>query len=406
MPWKTFEEDGRYCVHKLKADESKGEKLKCYDSKSDADDYVKALYANTSEMIQEYTIARLRGSFPDVPIAAGVDLDELKTLDPQPVFVTLPVIPEIGTVSKNGLLYDEALATSIEEQINTKRPGGIFGHLKDEERDTSFPIPPAMWVGAKRVGQSLWAKAYVAPGAARDHIRQLKAMGGSIATSIYGKGAFEAVEKGVRRLKDFDLESLDFAPPSRAALGYASAPNVTAELTQDDPVEEQEVMELTIKDVSQALREQIIQEFQAANNQQAQVAELTQQVTDRDTIITELRASVQQSQVREFDNALDAKIAELVNWQVKGEAAQAKVDAFKRTLKSRILAEMGTDRKAERIAEVTATVWADLKEIAETVRDALAGPAAIVGNRQRSTPKLEDTPENRQRAISEFGISI
>lgn len=359
------------------------------------------------EYLREYTIAKLRGGFPDVPIAAGVDMEELKILDPQPVFVTLPVIPEIGTVSKNGLLYDEALASSIEEQINTKRPGGIFGHLKDEDRDTSFPIPPAMWVGALRVGQALWAKAYISPGAARDHIRQLKAMGGSIATSIYGKGTREAVKAGVNRLKDFDLESLDFAPPSRAALGYASAPNVTAELTQDEPVEETRHMEIvTVKDIPQNLREQIIQEFQATNNRQDAVTELTQQVADRDTVIAELRASVQASQVREFDNTLDTEIGKLVNWQVKGEAAQSKVDAFKRTLRSRILAEMGTERKAERISEIVATVWADLKEIAETVRDALAGPSAIVGNKMRQQSTLVDTPEARQKAISEFGINV
>lgn len=359
------------------------------------------------DIIQEYTIARLRGSFPDVPIAAGVDMEELKTLDPQPVFVTLPVIPEIGTVSKNGLLYDEALANSIEEQINTKRPGGIFGHLKDEDRDTSFPIPPAMWVGAKRVGQSLWAKAYVAPGAARDHIRQLKAMGGSIATSIYGKGAFEAVEKGVRRLKDFDLESLDFAPPSRAALGYAAAPFVTAEMEAGDnpPAEEQHPMNfVTVKDVPQPLREQIIQEFVTANGKRDQVAELAQQVADRDALIAEMQKSVAEARVREFDNTLEAKIAELVNWQVKGEAAQAKVDAFKRTLRSRILAEMGGDHQINMIDQVVAEVWKDLQPLAETVRDALAGPSAIVGTKIRTERKLEDTPEARQAARAQFSF--
>ena len=165
-------------------------------------------------------------------------------------------------------------------------------------------------------------------------------------------------------------------------------------------------MEITMKDIPANLREQIIQEFQATNDKKDKVAELEQDLVARDAIITELRTSVQASLVREFDNALDAKVAELVNWQVKGEAAQSKVDAFKRTLRSRILSEMGTERKAERIAEVAATVWADLKEIAETVRDALAGTSAVVGDkmRQGSLPELVITPESIQDARARMGI--
>ena len=185
-------------------------------------------------IIREYAVGQFRGDYPDVQIAAGVSLDELRELDADPMFVTLPVIPEIGAISKNGLLYDEALADSLVRQINDKRPGGTFGHLKDEDRSTAFPIPDGQWVGAQREGKTVWGKAYIPPGAARDHIRRLKAIGGSIATSIYGKGAYEKVRDGVQRLKDFTLESLDFAPPERAALGYAAAPFVTREFTTEE----------------------------------------------------------------------------------------------------------------------------------------------------------------------------
>ena len=360
------------------------------------------------EQIREYVIGEFRGSFPDVPIAAGVNMDEIKTIDPEPIFVTLPIIPEIGMVSKNGLLYDEALANNVEEQINIKRPGGIYGHLSNVNRDTDFPYPVGIWVGAKRVGKSLWAKAYMMPGEARNHVRMLKATGGSIATSIYGTGAYEAVREGVRRLKDFNLESLDFAPPERAALGYGAAPIVTSEFAQAPAGRAEEIRNMTmvtVKDVPQALAEQIIQEFVQRNGRRDDVAELTQQVTDRDAIIAELRTSVQASLVREFDTVLDTEIAKLINWQVKGEAAQAKVDAFKRTLRSRIVAEMGAERKAERIATVVAEVWKDLQPIAETLRDALAGPPAIVGSHRRGqVAKFEDTPEARQRARAQFGF--
>lgn len=46
MPWKVFRDGNRYCVHKLNTDDSKGERVKCFDSERAANDQVKALYAN------------------------------------------------------------------------------------------------------------------------------------------------------------------------------------------------------------------------------------------------------------------------------------------------------------------------------------------------------------------------
>jgi hypothetical protein len=354
----------------------------------------------TLDTIQEYTVGEFRGNFPDVPIAAGVDLEALKETDAAPFFVTLPVVPQVGATSKNGLLYDDSLVNSIEEQINAKRPGGIFGHLRDDQRDTAFPLPAGLWVGAKRTGQTLWAKAYIPPGAARDHLRTLKAIGGQIATSIYGKGSYETVKDGVKRLKNFTLESLDFAPPERAALAYAAIPVITAEMQN----QEHKTMNTftSVKDVPQNLRDQIIQEFQQSNGKRDDVAELSQQVSDRDTLIATQQAQIAEFQRAQFDATLDAKIAELVNWNVKGESAQSKVDAFKRTVRSRILSEMG-EQKADRIATAAATVWADLQPIAETVRDALSGPPAIVPANGRALPKFEDTPEARAKAHADLG---
>src|SRR5258706_6558420 len=110
--------------------------------------------------IREYTIGEFRGTFPDVPIASGVNMADIKELDADPFFVTLPIIPEIGAVSGNGLLYDEALVSSVVRQINEKRPGGIFGHIKKDESETAFPEPSGNWLGAKRDGNTLWGKCY------------------------------------------------------------------------------------------------------------------------------------------------------------------------------------------------------------------------------------------------------
>lgn len=356
------------------------------------------------ELVQEYMVSEFRGNFPDIPVAPGVDLAELKALDPDPVFVTLPVIPKVGMVSKNGLLYDDALVQSVEQQINNKRPGGIFGHLKDTDRNTAFPIPEGMWLGAKREGEQLWAKAYIPPGAARDHIKRLKAVGGQISTSIYGKGDYEPTKQaGVRRLTNFDLESLDFAPPQRAALGHGAVPIVTSEMEQENPEmdKQQIIAELTASDIPAALREQIVAEYKT-------------QVTDRDTVIATLKEQVVEYQRQKLDAAIDAKVVELTAWQVTGDAAKAKLEAFRRTLRSRLVAELAALRQAQgtaaepaeaKLADVAETVWADLQPLAETVRDALAGPPALVGSKTpRSQQWRDDLVSKAGELRAQYGI--
>jgi hypothetical protein len=301
----------------------------------------------------------------------------------------MPIIPQIGATSRNGLLYDDELAAAIVAQINDKRPDGIWGHLKEEDRSTAFPEPAATWIGAIRDGNTVWAKALIS-GPAKARIKRLKATGSQIATSIYGKGDYEPVSAGVRRLRNFDLESLDFAPPARAALRNGTQPLVTAELEQETPEmdKQQIISELTVADIPAPLRELI-------------VAELRQAVSDRDTLVSELQTSVAEYRRREFGAAVKAKVAALTNWPVTEATAVAKLDAFRRTLESRIVTELAGD--AAKLETVAETVWADLQPLAETVRDALAGPAAVVTSKVGSKrAELVDTPEARAKARAQF----
>jgi len=364
----------------------------------------------TEEIIREYTVGRFRGDFPDVDIAPGVDMEALKELDAAPFFATLPIVPEVGAISENGLLYDEELVSSIEKQINENKPGGIFGHLKDEERNTSYPLPSGMWVGAKRIANTLWGKVYCPPGAGREHIRTLKALGGEIATSIYGKGKFEKVRDGVRRLTNFKLESLDFAPPTRAALGYGAIPYVTSEMN----------METTMAD-----KQAVIQELRDATvppqrgwtpSDTATVSEMTSQLAARDDRITVLETTVQEFQRREFERAVDEKVAEMTDWPVgetapdaNGKTGKDKLAALRAMFRRAILEKMADDHTVEGIAEITAEAWEGIRPIAEIVRDALAGPAAVVNGRVQATgavKSLVDTPEARNAAMASMGINI
>lgn len=368
----------------------------------------------TEEIVLEYHVSAFRGKPPEIDIADGVDMEGIQQRDANAMFVTLP-IAEIGAISNNGLLYDEALVDSIAEQINTKRPGGIFGHLKEEDRSTSFPLPAGLWVGAARSEQTLWAKAYIPPSAARDYVQNLKAVGGQIATSIYGKGKFEKVRDGVRRLTNFKLESLDFAPPSRAALGLAATPHVTAEMNNEqEPImadKAQVIAELTVTDIAAipaAVRDAIVAEASKQDETQATIAELTSTVEAKEVVISEQNKLIESYRMERLTATIEGRVAELTDWQVTDDAGKEKLKKMRELLKGQILTRLGSDPQASRVAEMADAAWEDLKPIAEMLRDALSGPPAIVNGKVRETGRkpLEDTPENRIRAAAAMGINI
>lgn len=179
-------------------------------------------------------LGEFHGRYPEVPIAGGVDLPSLIADDDDPFFVTLPVAA-INAISENGRFYDADFVESLSRQIIEGHPVGQMGHVSDDERSTAYPVAAAHWVGAARVGEVLWGKAYVPSGPVREFMRRMKATNSQIATSIYGTG--EQVwdtERGAWRVVNFTLESIDFAPPQRAGVRMlAAVPVVTREMQAD-----------------------------------------------------------------------------------------------------------------------------------------------------------------------------
>jgi hypothetical protein len=364
----------------------------------------------TAEMIRDYVVGEFRGNYPTIAPDPSVDLSTLTAGDDAPFYVTLPV-GEVGKVSSNGLHYDVELVQAIQDQIVGR--GGIMGHIKSEERDTAFPIEAADWIGTARQGDTLWGKAYIPPGAAREYIRRLKARGGQLATSIYGPyQEKETLPDGTHRIRGLRLESLDLAPADRAALKLGGQFAVTAQMEQNQetmeanemPTKEEILAELTLEDIPIALRDAIVEETQATADTEKQITELKQQIADKDQIIGTLQGDLKARQVQEFEATLDAQVAELVNWQVEGDEAKAKVEAFRRTVRTRILSELGEERDAEKLADAVKAAWEDMQPLAEMIRDALAGPPARVSGKVRDRHKIEDTPEARARARAEMGL--
>jgi hypothetical protein len=358
--------------------------------------------------IRAFTVGEFRGNFPQIETDSRVDLDALTENDESPFFVTLP-IARVGEVSANGLQYDEELVKAIMEQAVGK--GGIMGHLKPEERNTAFPIEDVDWVGVTRVEDTAWGKAYVPPGEAREYIRRLMARGGKLATSIYGpyEKQLPGEADGSHRIRGLRLESLDLAPADRAALQLGGQFAVTAQMNDeiegDDemPTKDEVIAELTANDIPQTVREQIVSDWQQEHETEDRIAELEQERDDANALVETLQGQLEKYAVREFEAALDNQVSELVDWEVKGEEAQSKVESLQRTVRRQILAELGDERDPEKVEEVAAEVWEELKPLAETIRSALSGPAAVVSGKVRDSHKIEDTPEARKRARAQMG---
>lgn len=368
------------------------------------------------------TPVRLRGyvgefrldTVPAVPTPPDIDLSTLEDGDGAPFFVTLPIIPEIGAVSGNGVLYDDELAAAIEMQVNAKRPGANFGHLAEDDRGTAFPHPSAFWVGALRIGETLWAKCYVPAGVAREHLKNLRAVGGRISTSIFGQANYEQVKKGVQRLVDFELETIDFAPPERSALGYAAPVVVTAEMSNQQEVDmagQEQVTEMA--QVSEQLREQlrtqIIAEYEKETGAQRTIAELTQ---TRDAAVTELanvREQLRLRQVAEVRRTVKDRVSELTEWRVQNPDAVPELKALRA-----LVSEFAQERLGERVDVVEAqrivdAAWVQFKPLAESVRSKLAGPPAVVAGRVQEMggfKPVEDTPEARNKALARMGLNV
>jgi len=382
--------------------------------------------ADHAENVELVTVSEFRGTFPTVPAAPGVDLKALVEGDDDPMFLTVPV-SRIGEVSKNGLVHDREFAESLVEQINRDRPGGLMGHLKEDERSTAFPTSSIHWIGAALVGDTVWAKGYIprTKPEVREEYRIAKAKGGQVATSVYGRAVREFTDDGRKwRARDFVLETIDLAPYNRAALPGTRDFQITSEMQQgEQPMadKQQIIAELTVHDLPETLKAAVIKEFQVKAGLEAQIAELSGErdalktrvaeiERERDALkarVAELEKAEQEriaeQERQQFDLALSAKIAELINWE-GDERAQTSRDLLRSQFKRAVLAELNGDRSSEQVERVVAEVWQrEFQALAETLRDALAGPPAIVSAKKPQF-QIDDSPEAIAAARAKFGI--
>ena len=155
---------------------------------------------------------------PDVPLAEGVNLGSLVKNDPDPMFIVRPLAIN-GAISENGLEYDDYLLGAIASQINGKRPPARNGHIPDDQKTWNAGVSVGRWVGAVRVGDTVYGKCYIYPGTSfYADMRAAEAAGGEISNSIFGDSDYVDCGNGMVRAANTVLETVDFVPPERAAL--------------------------------------------------------------------------------------------------------------------------------------------------------------------------------------------
>lgn len=179
--------------------------------------------------------------------------------DPDPRFVFVDIDE---CTSANNVVYDHATFQMIANQVNEKQPVGYLGHkhFQGADKDDLLPDPQAIWLAATAVkgsdGAKFLAKGYLLPDAkARDWIKRQ-----AINTvSWAGDAILVPASKGGYRIKEYVLESIDFARKNKAGLKNQRLVVVTEEFHAkasgrggtrvDEPTYEEVVARLVFADL-------------------------------------------------------------------------------------------------------------------------------------------------------------
>lgn len=108
-----------------------------------------------------------------------------------------------------------------------------------------------------------------------------------------------------------------------------------------------------------------------------------------ETRVSELYVSAQEMRQTEFTRRVSDAVAEFTNWPTRTPEQAKKVTQLRQTMQRMLEAQVKVGDDAETIKQRAQTVWdEELSEIGAAVRQALVGPAAIVGG--KSSGRYED----------------
>lgn len=200
---------------------------------------------------------QIGGKGLDIEVSPDVDIDKLTDGDNDPMFITVEALNESVTGNKN--YYSKEILQDIKEQILRKKHNMYRGHVKDEANES--PEPQVIWIGAtvkELKGRSrLFVKGYVLPTAdkLRTYVKKAAAVGKDLPVSVYGNAKLEYdPDRGVRRIKQFVLESIDWAREfgegirNRAGLMFLTSEMKVNKFSDSNTMD---LKEITVKELKQ-----------------------------------------------------------------------------------------------------------------------------------------------------------
>lgn len=356
---------------------------------------------------------QFEGKFPDVPFAEGVNEEELLQVDPDPLFLTLPIVQD-GLTASDGLIYRPAFNERIMQTILNKKIGGNMGHHSLWFSNSRSETDPIQWVGAIRDEDGrYWAKGFIKNEDVKKHFKTKKAVGAKVGTSIMGfaePGAIVYHDNGTYDVdpERFHLRYIDIIDdPDDAALSMEREFNLTAH-SRDFTSEEKDTDNMTITSVDQVpaeIRQQIEQAVRRQLEQNDEVEELRQSLETVESQLAQARADNEKMAKALFNSRLNELITNSID--LKGLASEDE-NILATFVRNSVRAEMGADLNVDNAQEaIDAVLQSDAyKRLAKTVVEQASGGRAFVGG--DDTPEKtagELIEENIDDLIAEWGIS-
>lgn len=181
---------------------------------------------------------------PDVAVS-GERVEKIKATDDDPMFVTIEI--EEG-MSKSQRMWSGSILRSIAEQVNQKLPVGYQGHIKDEDDAFAFPDPQIAWLGATAFQDNGKTKVRVKGYVLSKEAKRLLDLGVLTEFSVRGNAKQMPMVGGGVDIRQFDLETIDFARPNRGGM-KTRVVKIASEMEGGKTVDEKEIAALTVNDL-------------------------------------------------------------------------------------------------------------------------------------------------------------
>jgi hypothetical protein len=194
------------------------------------------------ELIEVVSLHKLEGTYPDVPLASGVDYDGLVQPDieagDKPFFVTLP-LGERNAISRNGRRYiGDVAINAIHDAIQNRRITGQLGHTAEDRRGWEFKLPVLHWVGSLVQDGVVWGKAFIPRTAMelREYYRIQGKKNATVGTSLEGWGVQEwNKDTEMYDILSLEVDRVDAVEAHGVGILKAGSmtPKITSETTQN-----------------------------------------------------------------------------------------------------------------------------------------------------------------------------